>query len=122
MPGFSGKVDRGAVAADWKGISRVVCARRRGMEVLAAVVAVVAVVGAACWTWGFRANSAAGVAASKAAGVAVPEGAGAESADGANPYRLSSATEADEPGDSDGVDGVDGVDKRGDRPGLPHAN
>jgi hypothetical protein len=62
------------------------------------------------------------VAALKDAGVAVPEGAGAESADGANPYRLNSATEADEPGDSEGVDGVDGVDKRGDRPGLPHAN
>lgn len=44
LPGCSGNVDRGAVAADWKGISRVVCARRRGMEVLAAVAAVAAVV------------------------------------------------------------------------------
>jgi hypothetical protein len=35
LPGFSEKVDRGVVAADWKGISRVVCARGRGAEVLA---------------------------------------------------------------------------------------
>jgi hypothetical protein len=71
------------------------------------------------------------LAASKAAGEAAPEGAGAESADGTNPYRLNLATEADEPGDSDGVDGldgldgvdgVDGLDKWGDRPELPHAN
>jgi hypothetical protein len=62
------------------------------------------------------------VAAGKAAGVAAPEGAGAESADGTNPYRLNSATEADEPGDSDRLDGLDGLDKWGDRPELPHAN
>jgi hypothetical protein len=59
------------------------------------------------------------VASGKAAVETALEGVRAESADGDNPYRLSPATEAGDPGNTDVVDAVDGP---GNRPGLPHAN